>query len=164
MTDRQRNIIMNALKMGGFFVTCGCGSEINIMNSSWGTIGRMWNRDVFVLPVRKNKYSHELISKYKSFVINIPTADMMTTLQKCSKISGHDVDKFKEFGFDPVPAKLVRAVGIGQCAAQVECKVIYVSEMRASKLDSTIARDMYVDREYHTLFFGEVVRTSFEKK
>lgn len=164
MTDKQRNMVMNALKMGGLFVTCGSGEEINIMITRWGTIGRMWNRDVFVLPVRKKKYSHELISKYKSFVINIPTPDMMTTLQNCAKISGHDVDKFKEFGFDPVPAKLVHSIGIEQCAVQFECKVICTSEMRSSKVNSTIARDMYIGREYHTLFFGEIVRSSVEKK
>lgn len=163
MTDKQRNMIMNSVKMGGLFVTCGTENNINIMITKWGTIGRMWNRDVFVLPVRKKKFSHELINKYRSFVVNIPTPEMMTKLQNCAKMSGHDVDKFKEFGFNPVPAKLVKSVGIGECSVQLECKVIYTAEMRASKLDPTIAKDMYIDREYHTLFFGEIVRSSFEK-
>ena len=163
MTDRQRNIVMNAVKMGGVFVTSGMNDKINIMNTRWGIIGRMWNRDVFVLPVRKKKYSHELISKNMSFVVNIPTTDMTTQLLRCSNMSGRDFDKFKEFGFEAVPAKLVNSVGIAECAIQLECKVIYVADMHASKLNPTIAQDMYIDREYHTLFFGEIVRSCFEK-
>lgn len=115
MTDRQRNIIINAIKMGGVFVSCGTGDKVNIMNTRWGTIGRMWNRDVFVLPVRKKKYSHELISKNMSFVVNIPTNEMSSQLLRCSNMSGREYDKFKEFGFVPVPAKIVKSVGIAEC-------------------------------------------------
>ena len=163
MTDRQRNIIINAIKMGGVFVSCGTGDKVNIMNTRWGTIGRMWNRDVFVLPVRKKKYSHELISKNMSFVVNIPTNEMSSQLLRCSNMSGREYDKFKEFGFVPVPAKIVKSVGIAECPVQLECKVVYAADMHASKLNPTIARDMYVGREYHTLFFGEIVCSSFDK-
>ncbi len=163
MTDRQRNMVMNAIKMGGVFISCGTGNKINIMDTHWGTLGRMWNRDVFVLPVRQKKYSHELISKNMSFVVNVPTTEMTTELIRCSNMSGHDTDKFKEFGFNAVPAKLVKSVGIEECAIQLECKVVYVAEMHKSKLNPTIAQDMYIDREYHTLFFGEIVRSSFKK-
>ncbi len=164
MTDRQRNIVMNAIKMGGVFISCGSGDKVNIMNTKWGTLGRMWNRDVFVLPVRKKKYSHDLITKNKSFVVNIPTSDMTTQLLRCSNMSGREFDKFKEFGFHAVPAKLINSVAIEECAIQLECKVVYTAEMHASKLNPTIAKDMYIDREYHTLFFGEIVRSSFGKK
>ena len=96
MTDRQRNLVLNAIKMGGVFVTCGSGDKVNIMNTRWGTLGRMWNRDVFVLPVRKKKLSHDLIDKNKCFVVNVPTTDMNALLYKCSSMSGREIDKFKE--------------------------------------------------------------------
>ena len=74
------------------------------------------------------------------------------------------IRKFKELGFEPVPAKQVKSVAIAECALHLECKVIYVCEMRESKLDPIIARDMYINREYHTLYFGEIVRCSVDKK
>ena len=33
MTDRQRNLVLNAIKLGAVFVTCGLGDKINIMNT-----------------------------------------------------------------------------------------------------------------------------------
>ena len=105
----------------------------------------------------------ELISKNMSFVVNIPTNEMSSQLLRCSNMSGREYDKFKEFGFVPVPAKIVKSVGIAECPVQLECKVVYAADMHASKLNPTIARDMYVGREYHTLFFGEIVRSSFDK-
>ena len=164
MTDRQRNLVLNAIKLGGVFVTCGVGDKINIMNTRWGTLGRMWNRDVFVLPVRRKKFSHDLIDKNKCFVVNVPMTDMNAQLYKCASMSGREVNKFKELGFEPVPAKQVKSVAIAECALHLECKVIYVCEMRESKLDPIIARDMYINREYHTLYFGEIVRCSVGKK
>ena len=163
MTDRQRNMVLNAIKMGGVFISCGNGKKINIMDSDWGTLGRMWNRDVFILPVRKKKYSHELISKNKSFVVNIPTHDMANQLIRCSNMSGREINKFEVLGFNPEPAMRVNSVGISECIMQLECKVVYTSEMRESKLNPTIARDMYVNREYHTLFFGEIIRVGIKK-
>lgn len=163
MTDKERNIVMNAIKMGGLFITCGKGEKINIMNTRWGTLGRMWNRDIFVLPVRKKKYSHELISKYKSFVVNIPTNEMSSEMLRCSNMSGKEYNKFKEFHFEPVPAKLVDSVAIAECPMKLECKVIYSADMQASKLNKTIAEDMYIGREYHTLFFGEIVSCTLNK-
>ncbi|MBQ7236372.1 MAG: hypothetical protein IJX03_04370 [Clostridia bacterium] len=63
MTDRQRNMVLNAIKMGGVFISCGNGKKINIMDSDWGTLGRMWNRDVFILPVRKKSTHTRLFQK-----------------------------------------------------------------------------------------------------
>ena len=163
MTDRQRNLVLNAIKMGGVFITSGTGEKINIMNTRWGTLGRMWNRDVFVLPVRKKKLSHDLIDKNKCFVVNVPTSDMTAQLLRCSSLSGREVDKFKELGFAPVPAKQIKSVSIAECTLHLECKVIYVCEMRESKLDPIIAHDMYINREDHTLYFGEVFRCSVDK-
>ena len=164
MTDKQRSLVLNALKMGGVFVSCGTDKKINIMDTQWGTIGRMWGRDIFVLPVRKKKYSHGIIHKNMSFVVNVPTAEMRSKLIQCQNLSGKDVNKFNELGFTPVPAKRVNSVMIDECSIHLECKVIYISEMHASRLNPTIAKDMYIDKEYHTLFFGEIIRTSITPK
>ena len=33
MTDRQRNLVLNAIKLGGVFVTCGVGDKVLIVET-----------------------------------------------------------------------------------------------------------------------------------
>ncbi len=163
MTDKQRNTLLNAIKLGGVFVTSGTLERANVMCTHWGTIGRMWNRDVFVLPVRRKKLTNELIQKNMSFVLNVPLTDMTTQLVRCDKLSGSGIDKVSELGLSLTPSKLVKAPGIAECGMHFECKVIYTIEMSAGKLDPIIAKDMYIGREFHTIFIGEIVRSSMPK-
>ncbi len=163
MTDRQRNILLNAVKLGGVFVTSGTLERANVMCTHWGTIGRMWNRDVFILPVRRKKLTNELIQKNMSFVLNVPLTDMTKLIQKCDTLSGDGIDKVSELGLTLSPSKLIKAPGIAECGMHFECKVIYTVEMGAGKLDPIIARDMYIGREFHTIFIGEILRSSIAK-
>ena len=163
MTDRQRNTLLNAVKFGGVFVTSGTLERANVMCTHWGAIGRMWNRDVFILPVRRRKLSNELIQKNMSFVLNVPLTDMSTQLNRCDSLPGDGIDKIAVLGLTLSPSKLVKAPGIAECGMHFECKVIYTMEMGAGKLDSVIARDMYIGREFHTIFIGEIVKSSMPK-
>ena len=156
MTDRQRNIATNALIMGGLFITAG-KDPVNVMTTHWGGFAQMWNREVFVLPVRKKKFTYELIEKNKSFVVNVPRSDMNNVIARCDSLSGKGIDKFKELGLTPVPAKSLSTMTVGECGLIIECKVIFSMDMEKSKLDPIIAKDMYINREYHNLFFGEIV-------
>lgn len=162
MTDRQRNIACNALMMGGLFITAG-KDPVNVMTTHWGGFTQMWNREVFVLPVRKRKFTHDLIDKNRCFVVNVPREDMNNVIAKCDRLSGKGINKFEELNLTPVPAKRLPTVTVGECGLIVECKVIYSMDMEKSKLDPIIAKDMYVNKESHTLFFGEIINTYIQK-
>lgn len=163
MTDRQRNISCNALMMGGLFITAGKDPAINVMTTHWGGFTQMWNREVFVLPVRKRKYTHELIEKNKCFVVNVPRSDMNNVIAKCDRMSGKGIDKFEQLNLSAVPAKSLPTITVGECGLIIECKVIFTMEMEKAKLDPIIAKDMYVNKESHTLFFGEIINTYIQK-
>ena len=53
---------MAALRNSGLFVSCGKETP-NLMSTHWGALGSFWNREVFVLPVREGKRSHEVIDR-----------------------------------------------------------------------------------------------------
>lgn len=101
---------------------------------------------IYMVPVRYDRYSHDLIAESKEFVINVPTADLVEETEFCGTKSGRDVDKFAETGLVAVPASLVRPPLIKECPINIECKVIQSTKPGT-----------------HTLFFGEVVAAHVEE-
>lgn len=89
--------------------------------------------------VAPRRYSHELISRSKEFVVNIPTIEILEKAIKCGKVSGRRHDKFSEFGLTPRPAKTVKTPIIEECVAHLECKLVN-----------------QITTGDHTLFIGEV--------
>jgi flavin reductase (DIM6/NTAB) family NADH-FMN oxidoreductase RutF len=57
-------------------------------------------------------------------VINVPTVDIADTVVAIGNSSGRDIDKFETFGLTALPAEKVSAPLIGECYANLECKLI----------------------------------------
>ncbi|MEM2885179.1 MAG: flavin reductase family protein [Thermoproteota archaeon] len=95
---------------------------------------------MLAISVGKTKFSHNLISETREFVFSVPGEDLWRQVAFCGTHSGRDVDKFKETGLTPVPAKRVKPPLIGECIVNIECRV-------AGELDTGD----------HTIFVGEVL-------
>jgi flavin reductase (DIM6/NTAB) family NADH-FMN oxidoreductase RutF len=95
---------------------------------------------MLAISVGKTRHSHKLIAETREFVCAFPGADLATEMLYCGTHSGRDVDKFKETGLTPVPAKKVQPPLIAECLANFECRV-------------TAA----VDAGDHTVFIGTIV-------
>lgn len=110
--------------MRHFLITCGAVKDkSNIITLS------------FVMPVSKRppliacaigrgSYSYELMTRAKEFVVNVPTKNLEKAVYYCGFHSGREVDKFKETGLTPKPARAVKAPIVSECVAHMECKVI----------------------------------------
>jgi flavin reductase (DIM6/NTAB) family NADH-FMN oxidoreductase RutF len=66
--------------------------------------------------------------------------NLLKEVQLAGSMSGRDVDKFEKCGLTPFDSIAVKAPGVKECAAHIECKVI----------DTKEAGD-------HTLFIGKIV-------
>ena len=62
--------------------------------------------------------------KTKECVVAIPPSSMAETVVKIGDISGKVVDKFEKFKLTKVEAEKVKAPLIGECVANLECKVV----------------------------------------
>ena len=98
------------------------------------TLGEVFNISIMSpvilgIAIAKPRYSHQLISATREYVVNLPTAGMVEVVDRCGTISGRDVDKFAEFHLTPVPAEKVRAPLIAECPVSVECQVIGIQEV-----------------------------------
>lgn len=155
MSVKQRAMLLNAIKSSGVFVTCG-KSRPNVMSTHWGTIGSFWNRDVFVLPVRKGRLSHDIIEQTKSFAISVPIKDMRKEIIECDRLSGFGINKFDKLHLHPAKANTIPTYTISECGLFFECKVIYSADMDAIHLEDDLFKEMYNEKDFHTMYFAEI--------
>ena len=56
-------------------------------------------------------------------VIAIPTVDLASKVVEIGNCSGDEIDKFEAFGLTPLPAEKVKPPLVGECLANLECRV-----------------------------------------
>jgi flavin reductase (DIM6/NTAB) family NADH-FMN oxidoreductase RutF len=127
-------------------LTTAIDDKPNVMTMSWHMMME------FVPPrigciVSSADHSFTALFKTGECVIAIPSADMAEKVVAIGNCSGRDTDKFAEIGLTALPAEEVSAPLIGECFANLECKVT--------------DRD-FVER--HNLFVLDVVQAWYDPK
>lgn len=140
-----------AFKSGAFLC-----SQDNVMVASWGLVGVMWGKRVFVAPVRESRYTKECIDRSSSFAVCIPRPfDMLDAIKFCGSKSGREYDKWAECGLEKRKAKSIDATLVEGCDKYLECKVICKIPMDGA--DISAVEKWYPYGDLHTLYFGEIV-------
>ncbi len=140
-----------ALTTGAFL-----SSGDNVMIASWGMVGVMWGKKVFVAPVRESRYTKEFIDKTGEFCVSVPNAgEMMDAVKFCGTKSGRDFDKWQECNLEKVKAKSGQSYVVGGCQKYFECKVIGVLPM--GDMDISVVGKWYPTDDKHVFYFGEIV-------
>ncbi|MDR3049269.1 MAG: flavin reductase family protein [Elusimicrobiota bacterium] len=126
-------------------VSCGDLDGLkNIITLAWvGTIAS--DPAMVSISVRPERYSHALIMKNKSFVINLATKKLIYALDWCGVKSGRDFDKFKQMKLTAVKAQKVSAPLIKESPINIECVIkdvkrygahdVFLSEVAAVNAD-----------------------------
>ena len=159
---RKRDYMENADQLmqkiqKGAFLTVAADNAVNTMTIGWATIGFIWQRPVFMIAVRDSRHSFNLLEKTDNFTVSIPADDSHhKAVMFCGTKSGRDYDKFKECGLQCKPAQLVQSPIIDISGVHYECRIVYKSAMDNTFLNSELER-LYPQKDYHTLYFGEIV-------
>ncbi len=143
---------MNSAFNTGAFVTSGD----NVMVASWGFVGVMWGKKVFVAPIRDSRYTKELLDKTGEFTVSVPAAGTMKKeLAFCGSKSGRDCDKWAETGMKKQAAKEVGTCVVAGCERYFECRVLGVLPM--GDMDISRVAQWYAGGDLHNFYFGEIV-------
>jgi len=94
----------------------------NIMPMTWHLVME-FGPPLVGCVVSSQNHSFASLKATRECVLNIPTAELAEIVVRCGNTSGKSVDKFKTFGLTPMPAVCVKAPLIGECYANLECKV-----------------------------------------
>lgn len=155
---------MELLHKKGAFLTVKNGDKLNTMTISWGSVGFQWNAPVFMTLVRKSRYTHELIDNAEEFTISIPfDEELKKSLAFCGTKSGRDFNKFQECNLKVDDGKEVGTPVIANCGLIYECKIVYKQDMIPDLVDKDVDEKCYSDKDYHTMYYGEIVACYINK-
>lgn len=102
------------------------GRKNNVMTVTWTMVLGFDAR--FAIATGPWNYSYGALCQTKSCTIAVPSADMIDTVVGIGMCSGADTDKFATFGLTALKAKHGPAPLIGECAANIECRVVDLIE------------------------------------
>lgn len=125
-------------------VSCGNMEKPNIITIAWTGI---LNTDpaMTYISVRKERYSHKLISENKEFVINLVSRDLAKAADYCGVRSGAKENKFEKLGLHTEKAENVSTPLIKEAPVSIECRVEKVIELGTH--DMFMAKILSVDVE-----------------
>ncbi|MCL1944413.1 MAG: flavin reductase [Firmicutes bacterium] len=156
ITQKQIGMVQRALQEQGLFVTSG-KEQPNLMSTHWGSVGYFFNKWIFVLPVRNNKLSHEIIEKTQEFAVSVPYKDLRNTITKADITSGREGNKFVALHLHPLKCKSINSYVVGDCGLHLECKVIHTSNIARNNISEEINEQLYINKDYHTMYYGEIL-------
>lgn len=144
---------------GGAFLTAGDLNNKNTMTISWGSIGYMWRKPVFMALVRESRYTNEFLESGNTFTVSIPYNDnLKEALKICGTKSGRDINKEEVSGIKFINSKAVKTPVVEGCNKYYECKVLYKNKMDLNNFDKDLLDTFYNDKNVeHILYFGEIV-------
>jgi flavin reductase (DIM6/NTAB) family NADH-FMN oxidoreductase RutF len=102
----------------------------NVMTMSWHMMIE-FEPPLIACIVGGGDYSFTTLEHTGECVIAIPSAGMAADVVKIGNCSGRDIDKFDAFKLTAVAAEAVAAPLIGECFANLECKVKDTGFVRA---------------------------------
>lgn len=97
----------------------GCA---NVMTMSWHMMVE-FEPPLVGCVVSSASHSFAALRATRECVIAVPAVELAAKVVQVGNCSGRDVDKFAAFGLTPMPAERVAPPLVGECFANLECKV-----------------------------------------
>lgn len=127
-------------------ITSGTLEHPNVMTAAWTGI-ICSDPALTYVSLRPSRYTHELVSRYKEFAINLPTWRIAEAVDTVGVKSGRDNDKFVLTGLTAEPCARLKAPQIAECPVSLECKVLEVRPFGT-----------------HDMFLAEIVAVNVDEK
>ena len=140
----------------GAFLTVRAGDRLNTMTIGWATIGFCWRKPVFMVAVRDSRHTFTIIEDAEDYTVSVPAGNMKEEIMYCGTKSGRDGDKFEACGLKTIPGQKVASPVIDVPGIHIECRIVFKSAMDPVHLSADYA-SLYPEKDYHTLYFGEIV-------
>jgi len=141
----------------GAFLTVKAGTALNTMTIGWAAFGFIWQKPIMMVAVRSSRHTFGIIEQAEDFTVTVPKGGMDKEIALCGSKSGRAMDKLKTAKLETGKGKKVVSPIIKAPGYQYECKIVYKSAMNPAYLDKEYDRSLYPQKDYHTLYFGEIV-------
>lgn len=130
--------------------------KLNAMTASWGGVGIIWGKPSAFIFVRESRYTKTLIDPSDKYTLTFfehePNAKMLAYM---GSASGRDEDKIAKSGLTVERCGGAPYFAEGYCA--MICKKMNRQPLTADNfIDPNIDPRFYADKDYHTLYVGEI--------
>jgi len=160
--DRFALAPLEALDKGWFLLAAGdlAARDWNCMTVSWGAFGVIWGRPMAMIVVRPHRHTHGFTERYDSFTLSAFPEAHRPALEYCGSHSGRDGDKAKAAGLTSEPARVVKSPAFVEASLVVECRKTYADPLEPGHFLADWIGENYPQKDYHTMYFGEIVAIS----
>lgn len=114
----------------------------NIMTLSWHS-PVSFNPELYAIMIGKQRFSYNLIKESKVFCVNFMPYKLKKEALFCGRITGENIDKFREAGLIKEESDIIDCPKIKQATGTLECEVI--QEIEAGD---------------HIIFIGKVLKST----
>ena len=137
-------------------ITAGSGEVCNTMTASWGGLGILWGAPVATCYIRPQRYTKEFVDREEYFTLTFFGEEYRKALALCGSKSGREIDKVKECGFT-VKTAACGAPYFEEAELVLVCRKRFAQDMDPANIPDDIKEKWYPERDYHTLYIGEIV-------
>jgi flavin reductase (DIM6/NTAB) family NADH-FMN oxidoreductase RutF len=135
-------------------------NDFNMMTIAWGSVGVMWNKPFVMVVVRPQRYTYKFMEENDDFTLTAFSDKYKDSLKLCGTKSGRDINKVEESGLKPISSKSIKSPGFEEAELIIECKKIYIDDFKPDNFLVPEIDKSYPDKDYHRIYFGEIVNIS----
>ena len=141
-----------------FLLSAGdyAAKNFNSMTVSWGSLGVIWGKPFAMCVVRPQRYTFKFMEKYDTFTLCVFPQKCRKVLDVLGTKSGRDIDKINASGFTAEAATAVASPVYVEAELAIECRKIYFQDFDPKHFLASYIAPLY-NRDYHRMYFGEIV-------
>ncbi|WP_010233552.1 flavin reductase family protein [Clostridium arbusti] len=154
--------IFNLIGKDWMLVTAEKDGKVNTMTASWGGFGVMWGKNVANIVIRPQRFTKEFIDASDTFSLTVLDESFRKQLTYLGTVSGRDEDKVSKSNLSVVHSD--DTPYFNEASVAIICKKLYAQEYKPECFtDKNIDGKWYPDKDYHTLYIGEITKILIKK-
>lgn len=144
-------------KLQGNGILLVAGNPPNPMTIGWATFGYIWNRPVMTVMVRPVRHTFSLMESSRDFSVCVLSDQYRKALNLCGTKSGRDVNKLELSGLHIEKCHKIDSFFISESTIHIECRIIHKHFLDPGNLDPSIEKRHYPKKDFHMVYYGEIV-------
>jgi flavin reductase (DIM6/NTAB) family NADH-FMN oxidoreductase RutF len=129
----------------------------NTMTVSWGSLGTVWNKPFVQVFCRPQRHTYLFMQTFPTFTLSAFRPACRGALQLLGSKSGKDGNKIAESGLTPVAATRVASPTFAEAELVFECRKMHTQFLDPQGFQTPGIEINYPSRDYHCVFFGEIL-------
>lgn len=132
-------------------------NAFNTMTVGWGSLGVMWNKPFAQVVVRPTRYTYNFMEQYDTFTLCAFPEKYRKALNLLGSKSGKYGDKIAESGLQPIASTKIASPAFAEANLIIECQKIYWDDFKPDHFLDHQIHSNYPMKDYHRVYFGEIL-------